>query len=319
MPKIDLESLNESHAARLEWFRRRAGTTTGYPAPLADGSFLVTRPKGIYKPRDLAYALSIRIHLDSPYPDGEIYTRDDGTWYFAYHQENADPDLRDREYTNRALMQCIADRVPVGVLKERVPDRTNRDTYAVLGLAVPVGWESGYFLFERVRPDGAWRDGDTASDVLVADAERDLASEAERAPGDDYDARRRVIRQIVARRGQPKFRASLLAAYSGRCAVTGTDTEAVLEAAHIQPYRGPESNVVSNGLLLRADIHTLFDLALLAINPKDSKISVSKTLAGSIYAALDGQTLRAPTTGVRPSTAALQSVWNRFLDAEQAR
>ncbi|WP_396954399.1 HNH endonuclease [Nocardioides pantholopis] len=52
------------------------------------------------------------------------------------------------------------------------------------------------------------------------------------------------------------FRASLLAAYDGQCAVTDTRTEAGLEAAHLRPYRVPASNVVTNGLLLRADIHT---------------------------------------------------------------
>ena len=76
--------------------------------------------QGNLKPRDLDVALSIRIQLDSPYPDGEIYTRDDGTWYFAYHQENPDPAQRDDQYTNLAVMRCIEERVPVGVMRERV-------------------------------------------------------------------------------------------------------------------------------------------------------------------------------------------------------
>jgi hypothetical protein len=55
--------------------------------------------------------------------------------------------------------------------------------------------------------------------------------------------------------------------YQGRCAVTSCDAGAALEGAHLRPYRGPESNDVTNGLLLRADIHTLFDLRLLAPDP----------------------------------------------------
>lgn len=320
MPSVELEKLSESHATRLEWFRRRAASTTGYPAPLEDGSFLVSRPKGIFKPRDLEYALSIRINLDSPYTDGKVYPREDGTWCFSYHQENPDPDQRDRLYTNRGLMRCIEDRVPVGVLQERVPDLDNRDTYDVLGIAIPTGWDGGYFLFEGVRDDGIWHQGDTEGDVLMADAERSSESTAEKPPGDDYDARLRVTRQIVARRGQPRFRVALLEAYSCRCAVTGADAESVLEAAHIRPYRGPDSNVAANGLLLRADIHTLFDLALLAINPGSRRVAISKTLAGSCYAELDGKPLRVPLSEeARPSTEALQSTWERYIEAEEAR
>src|SRR3954462_10744432 len=147
MPSVDLADLPASHATRLQWFRQRAGSTTRYPAPLEDGSFLATRPKGIYKPKDLEYVLSIRINLDSAYPDGEVYIREDGTWYFSYHQENPDPNHRDRELTNRGLLRNAEDRVPVGVLRERVPDRKNRDTYDVLGIGVPTGWAEGYFFF----------------------------------------------------------------------------------------------------------------------------------------------------------------------------
>lgn len=320
MPSVDLASLDESHATRLDWFRQRAGATTGYPAPLADGSFLVSRPKGIFKPRDLEFALSVRINLDSPYPDGDVYDREDGTWYFAYHQENPDPSKRDREYTNRALLRCIDERVPLGVLRERTPDSQNRDTYEVLGIAVPTGWDAGYFLFEGVTADGMWHLGDTAGDLLVADAEQALEDAAEEPPGDDYDARRKVTRQIVARRGQPKFRAALLKSYSGRCAVTGVAAEAVLEAAHIRPYRGPESNVVTNGLLLRADIHTLFDLALIGVEPETLQVAVSKELAGTDYSDLDGKSLEAPNDAAqRPSANALQSAWDRYVEAEKAR
>lgn len=320
MPSVELAALDESHVSRLDWFLRRAGATTGYPAPLADGSFLVSRPKGIYKPRDLEYALSIRINLDSPYPDGDVYFREDGTWYFAYHQENSDPTQRDREYTNRGLLRCIDDRVPVGVLRERLPDSTNRDTYEVLGIAVPTGWDAGYFLFEGVRADGTWHLGDTAGDLLLADAEQTVETSAEEPPGDDYDARLKVTRQIVARRGQPKFRAALLEAYSRRCAVTGTAAEAVLEAAHIRPYRGAESNVTTNGLLLRADIHTLFDLGLIGIAPGTLELAVSKVLAGTDYFELSGKSLDVPGEATaRPSTDALQSAWDRYIEAEKAR
>lgn len=320
MPFIDLGLVTQSHATRLSWFAERAGETTRWPAPLPGNMFLVTRPKGIFKPRDLEVALSIRIQLDSPYSDGEIYTRDDGTWFFAYHQENPDPGQRDNEYTNVGLMRGIAERTPVGVMRERIPDKQNSDTYDVLGLAVPVKWDAGYFFFEGVRPDGLWHIGDTEMDLLISEAEHKESDPPAEPPTDDYNARVRTTRQIVARRGQPKFRAGLLDAYQGCCAVTGTDAAAVLEAAHIRPYRGPESNAVPNGLLLRADIHTLFDLALLAINPTSLEVAVSKALSGSVYADLDGRPLNLPAAGSsRPSGDALKSAWDRFIEVEKTR
>ena len=57
----------------------------------------------------------------------------------------------------------------------------------------------------------------------------------------------------------------------------------VLEAAHILPYRGPDTNKVVNGLLLRADVHTLFDSGLIAVDVKNMTVLVDKSLEGSEY------------------------------------
>ena len=83
------------------------------------------------------------------------------------------------------------------------------------------------------------------------------------------DARRRIEATIVLRQGQGAFRDSLLEAYGCRCAISGCDVPEALEAAHIIPYKGEHTNVVVNGLLLRADLHTLFDLGLIAIDTAD--------------------------------------------------
>jgi hypothetical protein len=108
------------------------------------------------------------------------------------------------------------------------------------------------------------------------------------------DARKRILTAIVSRQGQGAFREQLLAAYRQSCAVTGCDVVEVLEAAHIFAYRGPKTNHVTNGLLLRADIHTLFDLRLLAVHPTDHRLVVSRRLKGTAYDALDGQIIRLP-------------------------
>lgn len=62
--------------------------------------------------------------------------------------------------------------------------------------------------------------------------------------------------------GQGSFRLLVTDAYKRRCAITGENTLPVLEAAHIVPYSQNGTHDVSNGLLLRADFHKLFDAGL---------------------------------------------------------
>lgn len=92
------------------------------------------------------------------------------------------------------------------------------------------------------------------------------------------DRRQLVERQIRERRGQQSFRDALRKRYGNRCLVTGCEILAVLEAAHINPYRGEDDNHPENGLLLRSDIHTLFDLDLLAIEPEHLRIELHPEL-----------------------------------------
>ena len=127
------------------------------------------------------------------------------------------------------------------------------------------------------------------------------------------DGRRRIVAAVVQRLGQQAFRRKLLAAYAMQCAVTRCKTIWVLEAAHITPYRGIKTNAVSNGLLLRADIHTLFDLALISIEPTRMKIRVSSLLAKSQYADFDGRMPALPSkASIQPSIAALEEHYGSF-------
>ncbi len=77
-----------------------------------------------------------------------------------------------------------------------------------------------------------------------------------------------VLREVKRRIGQSDFRQTLIRAYGSRCAVTDCDVLDVLEAAHIDAYAGVHSNHPGNGLLLRADIHALFDADLIAFPPQ---------------------------------------------------
>lgn len=93
--------------------------------------------------------------------------------------------------------------------------------------------------------------------------------------------------------------------------VTGCRVLDVIEAAHIKPYRGIEDHHVQNGLLLRADIHTLFDLNLIGIRPKTLEVAVHQTLAGSTYQSLEGQRLKL-SNGNMPAVAELTKRWEEF-------
>jgi hypothetical protein len=109
-------------------------------------------------------------------------------------------------------------------------------------------------------------------------------------PLSEEDARKRVIREVTERSGQGLFRQALLRE-SETCALTGTPVKEVLEAAHIMPYRGIRTNDPDNGLLLRADVHTLFDRGLLRVDPANGQIRIDPALKGSIYQCLDGNTV----------------------------
>ena len=81
------------------------------------------------------------------------------------------------------------------------------------------------------------------------------------------------------------------------------------------PYRGPQTNHVTNGLLLRADIHTLFDCNLIAIQPDNMTVLARDRLRGSDYWAYNRRPLRVPRNPAeRPSTEALRmrlaAAWN---------
>jgi len=148
---------------------------------------------------------------------------------------------------------------------------------------------------------------DLETAALRASAEEELEEQGAFDPTGIKDARTRILSSIVRRQGQPAFRNRLLTAYNWRCAITGCSVEAVLEAAHIVPYKGEITNHRGNGLLLRADFHTLFDLRLVAINEATMRLLVSPKLNGTGYENYRGKKVRIPKAEhSRPSPEALE-------------
>ncbi|HTU00030.1 MAG TPA: HNH endonuclease [Rhizomicrobium sp.] len=132
-------------------------------------------------------------------------------------------------------------------------------------------------------------------------------------PANIEDGREKTFSLIAKRQGQGAFRQLLLASYNSRCAISASSTTWVLEAAHIVPYRGKKTNVLQNGLLLRSDIHTLFDLGLISIEPGERKVRVSSLIKETRYMQLGGKPLFLPKKpSERPSYDALVHHFARF-------
>jgi len=100
-----------------------------------------------------------------------------------------------------------------------------------------------------------------------------------------------ALRVVKARQGQSAFRQELLVAQNSRCVVTGCRERDVIQAAHIRGVSDKGRHSVRNGLLLRADIHTLFDKGLLVIDDQFT-VRVDERVADREYRALDGRHLK---------------------------
>lgn len=105
----------------------------------------------------------------------------------------------------------------------------------------------------------------------------------------------RLVRQ---RLGQGGFQALVLTAYEKRCSITHHKIAPTLQAAHIKPVSKGGENRLDNGILLRSDVHTMFDRGYLGITPK-YELQVSFRLReefgnGEEFYAMQGEIIRLP-------------------------
>lgn len=124
---------------------------------------------------------------------------------------------------------------------------------------------------------------------------------------------------VRPRLGQGAFRIGVTGVYHRRCAVTGERTLPILDAAHIRPYGDGGGHEITNGLLLRTDIHRLFDLGYVTVSP-DGRFEVGRRLKddfenGRLYYDMHGRAISIPDDfNQRPAREMLR--WhqeNRFL------
>lgn len=96
-----------------------------------------------------------------------------------------------------------------------------------------------------------------------------------------------VIR--VRRDGQSAFRKKILETYNYRCCISSCPIESVLEAAHVTQYNGLKSDVVTNGMCLRADLHKLWDKYMIAIHPESKQVEIADVLENTDYVTYKGK------------------------------
>jgi len=118
-------------------------------------------------------------------------------------------------------------------------------------------------------------------------------------------------RDIINRPWQQKLKIKLLELYNGKCAITGCNIEETLQACHITPFAKQGNSISVNGLLLRADIHSLFDAHLISINPQTFTIHTHPKLKGN-YDQYDKKILSPRNDNRQPNYQGLNDHWDQF-------
>jgi putative restriction endonuclease len=146
-------------------------------------------------------------------------------------------------------------------------------------LDAPQGWSAN--IVQGRSYDLTTPEGGHVQQLLTTLLQRRLAAlddevtgMAAAVPGDVFGDPRLTPTRV----GQRAFKALVQEAYGRRCAVTGGKIVPVLEAAHIRPVTDEGENRVDNGLLLRSDVHTLFDRGYLSVHPERRTLMVSPRL-----------------------------------------
>lgn len=220
--------------------------------------------RGIYKPAGSEYALWIRQTLAGVYPDQEPTYHTDGSWTYRYSPE-AKGGLTDLDLpTNRGLIRCKEDRVPVGVFRQK-RDLAGAVSYEVLGLAFVEGFDGTHFVLRGEPID--WTEAPTVQDVVPTFRPFEI----------DAPASEEISRVLRDRR----FGVVIRQIYHERCSLCSIGYRVrgravALDAAHIIPVdrRGVIGDV-RNGLLLCKNHHALFDGWAWTID-EDLRIMVSR-------------------------------------------
>lgn len=274
---------------------------------------IVHPQRGINKPAAVVgfkdYALSIKSSGKDLYAD-RVFDQGDGTWILWYSEQrkNDSSESTSKDVYNRSLMNCLVDGVPVGVFVKLSDGNAG---YLCKGLAFIESYDESRGLFCLHGPVRSDQPADYWS--LVNVDELKAVDDAFDMDISESDERRIDLVRRAIRYRQDQFREKLLVAYDGACAVSGYAVEPALQAAHISSYRGPKSQAVSNGLLLRADIHLLYDAHLASVDPETMKFVIAPKISDSAYSEYDRTELRLPfRASDLPSSRRLETHFAEF-------
>jgi putative restriction endonuclease len=322
--------LEVEHQIDLRWFLSHRGVVQGFPERLESSDHLANSYQGIYKPHGYKYALSIRVSLDSPFRHGHFFPLGNDGWVFAYHPETSEKDLQnsDQSWTILRISECQDNQVPLGILRQTGTSNKGKSQYEIMGLGIVVGKFGEYFVLADLTSSKSMPGDEIVRELFLAEAESLLIRENSQFEAneatqdahlvDEYHDKVRVLAEITRRRGQGVFRKKLLEAYRGRCCISGCLDQPVLDAAHIIPYSQTVSNEVSNGLILRTDLHTLFDEDLLGIDPSTMTVYLSDLITDPEYLRLVGTKVQIPQESrLQPSNESLTQRWFEFKSRSQ--
>ena len=240
---------------------RRGFTFEGRRIPL------VNPQRGIFKPREMKFLLSIRTVF--PRRRGKIWYEDqidihkkifENPESIDYAFMGTDPDAAE----NKWLREAYENKAPV-----------------IYFLGIAPG------QYQAIAPVFI---GDWDRDSLKVKVLFGRAGQNDTVLPETVEERRYAFQMVKQRIHQGQFRESILAAYKGRCALSGIPERRLLDAAHIIPDANPKLGqpIISNGLLLSKIHHAAFDSHLIGIDP-DYGLHVSKRLLDQN----DGPTLEA--------------------------
>ena len=241
---------------------------------------LVNPQRGIFKPKRMRYLLSIRTVFPAPgkkvwYDDQrEIHRRiieSEDTLDYAFMGQ--DPNAADNQW----LLEAFKNQVPVIYFLGIAPGR-----YQAIIPAFISGWDPN---------------------ALIAQVVFGVPNQDNISIPQSIQERRYALRVVKQRLHQSSFREAVIAAYNGRCAVSGLPERRLLDAAHIISDKNELMGqpVITNGLPLSKIHHSAFDSNLIGINP-DYRLHVSERLLSQndgpmleSFKQLNGNKLRLPT------------------------
>lgn len=294
-----LEKLSRRHAGRIPW----SALQSGFPTPDGQQVLFANRAQGIFKPRQMSGALSIRT---------TVPRAGRSSWY-----SDQEPDSANLDHDTGLVRYDLA--------RGGLNHPSNRALREAMRRRAPLIWFIGLAPgeYRPVFPVWIERFFEDAGHVLLAATESAGADERPAAAVRDHVEASYSVTAARSRNHQAWFSARTKAAYVWKCAFSGLPVRELLVGAHIMPDAAGGPPSVRNGICMSALHHVAFDSHMLGVDP-DFRVHVSAPLLdkqdGELLAVLkdlDGTRLRLPRDrGDWPDPAFLE---RRFSDFRHVR